>query len=255
METLDNYKNEIARALAEAVLDEFNSCEGNLPGAYCPKCKNKGKIRTWVNGRGVVDVECECMKRRENEVRAQDSGLSGRLTKCTFGTFKHQTEWQHKIYDTAYKSQYGGNGFFIGGKPGCGKTHICIALVQSFLAKGVSCRYIAWGELITSLKQTMYHAADEYNDTLTALKNAPVLFIDDLFRTEVTNADRAVLFSLIDYRHKQVESGKQLVTIVSRERYLSELSAIDEAIGRRVEEITRGYAVNVPREDRYKYRN
>ena len=48
--------------------------------------------------------------------------------------------------------------------------------------------------------------------------------------------------------------GRKLFTIISSERYLSELSEIDEAIGRRIEALTEGYAVNVPREERYKYK-
>ena len=45
-----------------------------------------------------------------------------------------------------------------------------------------------------------------------------------------------------------------MFTIISSENFLDEIKKIDEAIGRRIEALTEGYAVNVPREERYKYK-
>lgn len=253
MAYIDDFQDEINRLYRQAILDEYNNTVGHLQGTDCPICKNKGSVRKIIDGK-VVDVPCECMSGRAQAQQIEESGLGQRTKKCTFTTFKRNENWQRKIYDTAWLSSLGGNGFFIGGKPGCGKTHICIAIVQRFMEQGKKCRYVAWGELVTILKHSMYSDNDTYNDTMEKLKNADVLFIDDLFRTEVTNADKGVLFSLIDYRYNQVEGGRKLFTIISSERYLSELSEIDEAIGRRIEALTEGYAVNVPREERYKYK-
>lgn len=253
MAYIEDFQKDINRLYVQAILDEYNETVGHLPGKFCPICKNKGSVRKIVNGK-IEDEPCECMSGRDQAQQIEESGLGQRTQKCTFTTFKRTEKWQHKIYDTAWLSTLGGNGFFIGGKPGCGKTHICVAIVQKFMEQGKKCRYVAWGELVTILKHSMYNDSESYNDTMEKLKNAEVLFIDDLFRTEVTNADKGVLFSLIDYRYNQVEGGRKLFTVISSERYLSELSEIDEAIGRRIEALTEGYAVNVPREERYKYK-
>lgn len=253
METLDDYEVIIKKIQLQELIDSFNNTVGHLKGKNCPICKNKGVVRVYENGR-LLDKECSCMKERRENLRFEASGLAGRLTKNTFKTFQANEYWQQKVKDTAINSMYNGDGFFIGGKCGSGKTHICIAIVQDFLARGVNCKYVGWQELATSLKQNEYGNSDEYVETMTAIKTAPVLFLDDLFRTNVTDADRRLLFSIIDYRYNEVESGKNLFTVFSSEKFLDEIVKIDEGIGRRVARLARGYTLNVPREEKYKYR-
>lgn len=238
----------------QEILDDFNNTVGDRKGVNCPKCKNKGWIRTWVNGKGIVDVECECMAKRNAAETVAECGLGGRLEKCKFTTFKKSAEWQRKLYDAAYLSQYEGNGFFVGGQPGSGKTHICIALVRAFMDKGVKCKYVGWQDLATTLKQSQYDDSENFAADMRALKEIPVLFIDDLFRTAVSDADRRLLFSIIDYRYNKVEGGEKVFTIFSSEKWLDEINKIDEAIGRRIETLAGEYVVNIPRDKRYKYR-
>lgn len=251
--TYAELERETNKILIETLLQEYNNTVGHLKGYDCPICKNKGSIRVVENGK-IVDKECVCMGERRVNLRFEASGLAGRLKNNTFATYKTTEKWQQKVKNTAVQSIYNGNGFFIGGKCGSGKTHICIAIVQDFLTKGVDCKYVGWQELATSLKQNEYGNSDEYVETMTAIKTAPVLFLDDLFRTNVTDADRRLLFSIIDYRYNQVESGKQLFTVFSSEKYLDEIVGIDEAIGRRVARLSKGYTLNVPREEKYKYK-
>lgn len=253
MAYIEDFQKETARLYLQEFLDSYNNTVGHLPGKFCPICKNKGSIRKIVNGT-IIDDPCECMKGRDSEIRVQESGLGGRTKKCTFTTYKVVEKWQHSIRDLAYKSQYGGNGFFIGGKPGSGKTHICIALMNEFMSRGKNCKYVAWQDLVSTLKQDEFEHSEEFCDTMDKLKKADVLFIDDLFRTDITNADKRLLFSIIDYRYNQVEAGFKTFTIISSEKFLDEIKEIDEAIGRRIEALTEGYAVNVPREERYKYK-
>ena len=42
--------------------------------------------------------------------------------------------------------------FFVGGQSGCGKTHICTALVGGFIKLGFSVRYLVWQEDSARLK-------------------------------------------------------------------------------------------------------
>lgn len=254
MANIEDYQDEINREYYKEFLAQYNNAKGNKEGTDCPICHNKGYMLTGITADGPIYKTCQCMNGRNAELRAQESGLGDRLSKCRFTTYKRNTMWQVQIYDMAYKSQYGGNGFFIGGKSGSGKTHICVALMQSMMDKGRQCRYVGWQDLATSLKQNEYGNSDEYVDTMEKIKTADVLFIDDLYRTNVTDADRRMLFSIIDYRYNQVEGGKKLFTIISSEKFLDEIKKIDEAIGRRIEALTEGYAVNVPREERYKYK-
>ena len=92
---------------------------------------------------------------------------------------------------------------------------------------------------ITKIKQSITDEIN-YNKEMELYKNAQVLLIDDLFKGNVTGADINAMFSIINYRYM-----KKLPIIVSSEKNINELLAIDEAISSRLIEMSKGYIVEL----------
>jgi hypothetical protein len=98
-------------------------------------------------------------------------------------------------------------------------------------------------------------------DKAVALKNADVLYIDDLFKNgkddfgtvkQPTPADINAAFEIINYRYNN--PGK--ITIISSERTLIEMNAIDEAIAGRIAEKSKagGYCINLAKDGKKNWR-
>ena len=70
-----------------------------------------------------------------------------------------------------------------------------------------------------------------------------MLFMYDLFKLQHVKdpsaADVGLAFDLIDYRY----CNRKLITIISTERTVDEMKSIDEAIGGRIYEMSKGYCV------------
>ena len=71
-----------------------------------------------------------------------------------------------------------------------------------------------------------------YSRLLTPFKTVPVLYIDDLFKTEAgklpTTADVNIAFEIINHRY----INPDYITVISTEKTMDELIAIDEAVAK-----------------------
>ena len=238
-----------------------NDLEGSLTGYDCDKCKNKGVIyepryceefKYWY----ATAVECGCMSIRAEIARRQQSGLSKLMKKYTFQNYKADEPWQLNIAKGACDYVRKPEGwFFIGGQPGSGKTHICTAIVNSLLKKGYSARYMVWADEITAIKQAATDA-DKYGGIIRGLQKSEVLYIDDFFKKPkgytVTGADIDNTFRIINYRYNE-----ELPTIISSELSISKIIEIDEALGSRIAEMSKGsdYFVEKDSTKNYRYRS
>lgn len=234
--------------IAQMRIASYNASRGELTGYDCPDCLNKGYIAKMSDGTEVM-AECRCMKIRDTLRRIRQSGLERQLKTCTFKSFETEYEWQRRIKNAAAKfADSDSTGFFIGGQSGCGKTHICTAIIGKMIKQGYSARYFVWREDSTILKAMVNDR--EYLERITEFKKADVLYIDDLFKQEnVTDADKKLAFELIDYRTRQ-----QLRTIISTELDEDALIRYDEALAGRIFQLTKKYRLFIPRDSSKNYR-
>ena len=236
----------------------FNNTEGKLhlkDGYSCPYCKNKGIIAK-TDSEGVeVHYYCGCMKTRKNLYEARKSGLKAVLSSFTFKNYKTDELWQKKIKDTAaaFCKDANANWFFIGGQPGCGKTHICTAISSFYLKSGYSVKYMNWCEDSKKLKGIIGDFL-LYEKEFLPFKKAQVLYIDDFLKTksgeEPTKGDINLAFELIN--HRLMNSG--YITIISSEKTIAELCAFDEATMSRIYQCTGQYKLTINRDVRKNYR-
>lgn len=185
--------------------------------------------------------KCSCDSASKEQVLMRDSGIVVEEFKTkTMQAFKTKDEASQAMKDVATKfladSKALGMGMF--GKSGTGKTHICVAVCNELIKKGINVRYLNYRPCMQKLK-TLDYKPMEREIELGKYKNAKVLYIDDLFKLVLNNngeadtAELRIMYEIINYRY-----ANKLKTIVSSEYTATEISKkIDEAIGGRLIEM------------------
>ena len=75
------------------------------------------------------------------------------------------------------------------------------------------------------------------------LKNTELLVIDDFLKGKILPNDLGIIFELINYRYL---NKKQF--ILSSEKLMDEIVQIDEALGTRISQVTRGNRIQVKKD-------
>lgn len=261
-EKIDQYMAMSYDEQQEMLCAVCNQAEGDLPGARCEKCHNKGLIFK-VSGGEVVSAECKCMAARRSMRRIESSGLGEMLDVCTFDTYQALEPWQQQIKARAqeFVASPAGQWWYIGGQVGAGKTHICTAMVGELMNQGKAARYMLWRDEIVRIKACV-NDDSEYFKMVNPLKTVEVLYIDDVFKTgpdlrdgqwvpkAPTAADVQVAFEILNYRYNR----RDLITIFSGERSIDELIGIDEAVGSRIYERSKLYSLHIGKDSERNYR-
>lgn len=243
------------------LVDCYNATEGTLhmlDGYECPKCKNKGEIATLVpDGRGgwvLSRYNCECRKVRNAIHRLKKSGLEQSMKRLK--DFVVEQPWQEAMLAKAreYLAQDKGGSawFYAGGAVGSGKTFICTGIARELLHAGKQVVYMPWVTEAARIKSLANE--QEQDEALRLFRTCEVLYIDDFFKPTTlqsapTGADVRIAYDIINYRYNNL-----LPTIISSEKYLTELLDIDEATGSRIYERCRGNYINVRRGEGRNYR-
>lgn len=120
--------------------------------------------------------------------------------------------------------------------------------MNRLIHNGTPVQYMSYRDAITKLKQNITDA-EEYSDSINRLKNVDVLFIDDLFKGRYTDSDINIMYELVNHRYL-----KRLPIIVSTEKTPAELLAIDEALGSRLIEMSKGNMITFTESGNYRLR-
>ena len=222
-------------------------------GCQCPLCGDEGWRFFWYDGYQFAE-ECDCHRAKISAQEIKKAGVREDQTFENFYTYQpFQQEMLNKAREYANGGYLTGQWFYIGGQVGCGKTHICTAIVHELISKNHGCTYMMWKEESTRLKAIINdHAA--YGKRLNELTKAPVLYIDDLFKTQQgqqpTQADVNLAFQIINARYQD----KRFVTIFSCELSTMELIGIDEAVGSRIHERAKAYELYIAKDSSKNYR-
>lgn len=205
----------------------------------CEKCNGTGFIAYTENGYQFAK-ECDCRAKMITEIRLKASGISEAFQRKTldgFDTKGHKTLIDAKNKAVDFVNNYGeyeknvNNSIMFLGTPGCGKTHLSLAIANKLLnEQGVGCLYMPYRETMTELKQlNMSLDKKKYDEMMYKLTTARLLIIDDLYKGSVTEADLNYIFQIINQRYLN-----QLPFICSSEKRVSDILGYDEAIGSRL---------------------
>jgi DNA replication protein DnaC len=208
-------------------------------GIDCPVCDNTGYILTVVDGI-EYGKKCACMDEYANRMRIRRSGLASVFEEYTFDNYRVMDKWQETIKQTAMDfTRADRDWFYIGGAVGSGKSHICTAICGE-LIKRQAVYYMPWRDDIVPLKASVTDNV-EYQRRINRLKTIAVLYIDDFFKGNITDADTNIAFEVVNSRYN---SG--LTTIISSEYDIDEIISISEATGSRIYHRANGFCIFIP---------
>lgn len=240
---------------------DANSIKGKLneeDGHDCQKCKNRGYYEIVKEEYGSWNAYmrmCECQKVRKVLRNIKRSGIKA-TNKISFANYQTDEPWQVVIKSKAeaYAADPQGAWFFMGGQTGCGKTFICTAIALELMQQGKTLHYMLWRDEAVRLKAAVVDAPAEYEKAVQNLKQVEVLYIDDLFKMgngeKPTRGDLNLAFEILNHRY-----NSEKLTIISTEYTIDGLVDIEEAIGGRIAERTKGeYAISVRKDRRKNYR-
>lgn len=232
---------------------EYNATQGEQADFDCTECKNKGYVALLDDVTQQMLVQrCKCFLKRRTLRQIKATGVKDIKT---FDSFKVTENWQENVLKMAknFCLEDSGKWFYMGGQVGSGKTHLCTAILSYYLNKGLGCTYMAWKDKATALKACV-NDGEEYLNLITPIKTARVLYIDDFLKTRPdelpTTGDLNLAFEIINYRY----NNKDLITLISSERTLAEITKLDEAIGSRIFERSIGTCINIKKDSGKNYR-
>lgn len=242
-------EKQIGKPFYEMDNDEFNlynvtrlnNTRGNLGYYDCPKCLNKGYIYKLNKGEKTTE-SCDCLGIRKSLKMLEMSGLGNLLELCTFDKFECPEQWQVEAKEKAQAFVKSNDKWFVmSGQSGSGKTHLCVAVAKELMLQGKDMVYMSWIDASNQLKQAI--CSEDYNSLIAKYKNATVLYIDDLFKSESnaipTNADIKLANEILNYRYNIARiSNDRIITIISTEKTLRQLNEYDSAIAGRIMEMS-----------------
>ncbi|WP_338630437.1 ATP-binding protein [Clostridium baratii] len=218
----------------------------------CPACNGTGLVET----KERVYRRCNCTEIQKLNGLWEKSGISFNDFDKSFKNFE---AWNKDIkimkdIATSYYISYERiktekeNSIMLCGNPGCGKTHLIIALANNFIKnKEIEVIYMPYRDAVTKLKQNITDG-EQYQILMDKYKNCKILLIDDLFKGKVTESDINLMFEIINHRYL-----KRLPVMISTEFTIDDLLEFDEAIGSRIFEMTKNYLCEITgRENNYR---
>ena len=227
---------------AKALNDECGTLA--MGSVDCPICKNKGYVAIVRDGE-LFTRDCECMAKRRSIKRMQASGLADLLRDYTLEAYQTPEPWQKAAKSKAmdYVASGMGHWFVVTGTPGTGKTHLCTAIAGKMIDAGKEVRYMLWREDAPKLKASVMNDREYYDRIMDAYKSVDVLYIDDFFKGgNVTDADVSLAFELLNARYIRAQS----MTLISSEKTVEQFLDIDEAVGSRIYERSKGFCMKMP---------
>ena len=168
--------------------------EYDLDNVDCPICGNTGQI-WWRDPEAWVVIhsrDCKCMAKRKALRNMKKSGLGDILETYTLEKYNTDSPENARLLTAAKEYLKAGTGwFFISGRPGSGKTHLCTGICNELLNDGVKVLYMVWREEAVKLKYAVNDKKDNYYERrMKELKEVPVLYIDDLLKgSMITGGD------------------------------------------------------------------
>lgn len=187
------------------------------PVADCPSCRGRGFVVTSVASGPDSARPCECRRAPPIAVQLSDAGVPARYRECTLDGFRTTGQSSEGQQLLAAKSQcrtyveeflhsdgdLATSGLLFVGRPGCGKTHLAVAVMRELMAAyGVRGRFVDFTDLIHRLQATFDPSSStSKRQLLDPLRRADVLVLDELGAQKPSPFVQDVLYLLINGRY------------------------------------------------------
>lgn len=242
---MNEYIEALQRVRASGISIQSDTlAEYGLDNLHCEKCGDTGRINYTKDGY-LYSKDCECMSRRRSLRHIAYSGLKDMLDRYSFDNYETPDDKRRRIKEQAMRYAGASSGWlYICGTPGSGKTHICTAICHELIFRDKYVRYMLWRDDIVKLKACVTDP-EEYAVQINRFKRVDALYIDDFLKGKVTEADINIAFELLNFRYNDPAK----LTVISSERTLEEVLDIDEAVGSRIYERSKGNYIKAPAEN------
>ena len=167
------------------------------------------------------DAEQELLKHEEEQRRAEEqrkkrveeqmanSGMKARFLSRTFANFQTNTPERKRAHRTAkeYADNFtahsaNGDGLYIEGTFGTGKTHLAAAIAIQLMEQGHQVIFKTADDLLRDIKATFDESGRKEQEALDRLKKCELLVIDDIGKEQATDWSTAQLYAIINDRYE-----------------------------------------------------
>ena len=170
-------------------------------------------------------ARCICVRESQTQSKKDFLVKSSRLTENkTFSDFQIKLNPNCKEgYDMAFEWAQGRNTpmVMLYGQTGVGKTHLAVAASWVKIGLGKPVLFYSAAELVRKMQSGVNDGT--LDETISSVKSAQNLVLDDLGREYTTNWTTAIFHEIIDYRYN---NRNNINTFITTNHSLSELETI-----------------------------
>lgn len=181
------------------------------------RCKCEKAAAKWAAQDAEDERQAQAEQRRREEAarkaRAEkklaQSGMKARFLSRTFANFRTDTAERaraHRVakeYATNFQAHSAnGDGLYIEGTFGTGKTHLAAAISLQLMEQGHSVIFRTADDLLREIKDTFDETGQKERKVLEQLKNCDLLVIDDIGKEQATDWSTAQLYAIINDRYE-----------------------------------------------------
>ena len=177
----------------------------------CEKAAAKRKAHDEAEARKKQEAE-EAERRKRQMVRIErllgKSGIKKRFQQRTFENFIQDTPERRRCYKIAksYADRFAyyaakGEGLYIEGTNGTGKTHLAAAIALQLINEGVPVICKTSSDMMADIKRGFDSGEVTEYEVLKAYKEVDLLIIDDLGKEQCTDWSMSTLYSILNDRY------------------------------------------------------
>lgn len=153
----------------------------------------------------------EAMQRKIQRLLGQ-SGIKRRFQQRTFPNFRQDTPGRAKNYRIAkeYADNFAyhrarGDGLYIEGTNGTGKTHLAAAIALQLIGNGIPVICKTSSDLLLDIKKSFDGEGVRESEVLDIYKRVDLLIIDDLGKEQCSDWSMSTLYSILNDRYEDMK--------------------------------------------------
>ncbi len=140
------------------------------------------------------------------------SGIKRRFQQRTFSNFRCDTQGRKKNYGIAkeYADNFAyhrarGDGLYIEGTNGTGKTHLAAAIALQLIGEGIPVICKTSSDLLLDIKKSFNDSGAQEHEVLAVYKKVDLLIIDDLGKEQCSDWSMSTLYSILNDRYEDMK--------------------------------------------------
>lgn len=184
-----------------------------------PRCDCKPAVAYWQNydrkeaERKEAEEEAKRRKAMQEKVDSLigQSGIKKRFLQRTFANFRCDTAERKKSYDIAKKyadnfkfHKSRGDGLYIEGTNGTGKTHLAAAIALQLMNEGVPVICKTSSDLLIDVKKAFDNKKVSEHEILEVYQNVDLLIIDDFGKEQCSDWSISTLYTILNGRYEDM---------------------------------------------------